>query len=178
MRILIEMTVTLRPFTLEQDRIDYLNHGIQEYAQGMFEAGEYPSFEESLKVSAEEVISFYYKPKPYKLHNFYNIFELEQGHRVGRLEVVAVSRFGDLVAFINYIGIFPEFRRKGFATAALLALEPLLKAQGFLIIDLNVMAHKTEALSLYQKLDYQIKRHWMGGKAQHISRIDMRKTLA
>jgi ribosomal protein S18 acetylase RimI-like enzyme len=68
-------------------------------------------------------------------------------------------------AFIYFIGIDERYRGKGYAKAAMLALEAEVMPKGADPIDLNVFGGNTTAIRLYEGLGYQP------------TAINMRKTL-
>lgn len=171
------MGIQFQACSSEPDVLSYLKHGIAQYAQGMFEAGEYPSFDTSFLAANQEVLSFFHRPKEKGTQQIFFLFSPERNARVGYLEVVKLQRTHGPVAFLNYIEIDPAYRRQGLAKEALLQLEDWVKTQGLSVIELNVLSHRQGAIDLYRGLDYTVTREWVGGKAKHITRIDMRKTL-
>jgi len=65
--------------------------------------------------------------------------------------------YSDL-AFICWIGVYPEFRRVGFATAALNLLVIELKQQGIHRLALQAFNHNQESINLYQSFGFEAKR--------------------
>ncbi len=65
--------------------------------------------------------------------------------------------YSDLV-FINWLGIYPSFRRKGFARAALDQLSNDLKAQGIERMALQAFNYHQESMNLYQSYGFEPKR--------------------
>ncbi len=59
-------------------------------------------------------------------------------------------------AFIYFIGVDEAHRGKGYARAAMQALETTAKPMGASHIDLNVFGDNTTAIRLYQSLGYQV----------------------
>ncbi len=82
---------------------------------------------------------------------YWNIVDGEAGV-VGNLWVALGS--GHLKAFIYDIEIAPSFRGRGYAKAAMLAMEVALKPLGVRQIGLNVFAFNETAQHLYQRLGY------------------------
>lgn len=58
-------------------------------------------------------------------------------------------------AFIYFIGIDAQHRGKGYAKAAMLALEAAVRPMGADHIDLNVFGDNTPAIQLYERLGYR-----------------------
>ncbi len=172
------MSIELRPFTTEAEMKEYLDFATNDYGIAMYQAGEYPTLEVSHRASQEEVFSFYNTPKPGKAHYPFHIYSTADNARAGTLEMVTVERWGMLVGFVNFIYIAPEFRRKGYAMAAMTLMEDEVRKLKLNVIDLNVLIHRAGPQEMYKRLGYEVKRRWIGGYAQHITRVDMRKTLA
>lgn len=79
-------------------------------------------------------------------------------------------------AFLYYISILPEHRRRGFARAALVAVEEMVRAAGCVSFGLNVFSSNDGAMALYRKLRHGIKLLEQtaglsrGSIASHVSR--------
>jgi ribosomal protein S18 acetylase RimI-like enzyme len=58
-------------------------------------------------------------------------------------------------AFIYNIEVYPEFRRRGYAEAAMKELEVVARRMGAETIRLHVFGHNTAARPLYEKLGYE-----------------------
>lgn len=57
--------------------------------------------------------------------------------------------------FVWWFEVFPEFRGRGFGKSALLEAERILGEKGARRVGLNVFAHDTVAVALYQSLGYR-----------------------
>jgi ribosomal protein S18 acetylase RimI-like enzyme len=172
------MSIELRPFTTEAEMKAYLEFATNDYGYAMYQAGEYPTLEVSQQAAANEVFSFYNTPRPGKAHYPFHVYSREEEAIVGMAEMVTVERWGLLVGFVNFIYIQPEHRRKGYAMEAMTLMENEVRKLNLNVIDLNVLIHRTGPQAMYKRLGYEVKRRWIGGYAQHITRVDMRKTLS
>jgi ribosomal protein S18 acetylase RimI-like enzyme len=56
--------------------------------------------------------------------------------------------------WINYLGVLPEFRRRGYARRLLEEAERLLRLEGCPKINLQVRPDNEEALRFYERLGY------------------------
>ncbi len=65
--------------------------------------------------------------------------------------------YADLV-FVCWLGIYPNFRRCGYAKAALAQLGDDLKPQGIHRMALQAFNHSIESMSLYQSCGFEPKR--------------------
>jgi ribosomal protein S18 acetylase RimI-like enzyme len=65
--------------------------------------------------------------------------------------------YSDL-AFICWIGVYPDFRRMGFASAALNQLGTDLKQQGIHRLALQAFNHNQESMNLYHSFGFEAKR--------------------
>ena len=82
------------------------------------------------------------------------------------------------VAFIDYISVFPDFRRQGYARRAMELMEEIARKDGLDTVDLNVMLYKAGAQQLYLGLGYSFRRpRYLGPNPHEITRFDMRKFL-
>jgi ribosomal protein S18 acetylase RimI-like enzyme len=87
-------------------------------------------------------------------HEFFEIIDAQVGGVVGLLWYARRERAGESIAYVYDIQIQPEFRRKGHARAAFLALERRVAAQGMRGISLHVFGHNSGAHALYASLGY------------------------
>lgn len=155
----------------------FLKYAIDEYGRGMWEAGEYPTLQGSINASEREIMSYFGNPREHKAHYPFFIYSKTAGCNVGLLVVSSLERWGKVVAFIDYIGVYEPHRRKGYATQGMLLMEEFVQTKGLTSVDLNVLIHRTYAQAFYRKLGYYEKQRWIGGYARHITRVDMRKDL-
>lgn len=64
-------------------------------------------------------------------------------------------------AFLYYIAIQPEHRRRGFANSALTAVEETVRAAGCVSLGLNVFSSNDGAIALYRKLGFRtVSSYW------------------
>lgn len=75
---------------------------------------------------------------------------------VGILWFAVVTKHGIKSAFVYDIEIWPEYRRRGHARAALFALESLAAGLGLTHIGLHVFRHNVGAQALYQSVGYEV----------------------
>lgn len=141
--LLVQMT--------EPDFQAYLARAIQEYAQDKVQAGNW-SQGEALERSRKEFEN--YLPQGIQTPENY-LFSLlnEKGEKVGFLWYATLPKQPGL-AFIYDFEIYEPFRRRGYASQALAALEQDAKARGAKQIELHVFGHNTAARLLYRKAGY------------------------
>ena len=158
----------------------HVKDSVQDYAEYMVEQGEFPNVGISLKAAAAEIIPYFAGLKPEEPTFAYHIVDAVTKERAGKLVYTHLlgREKGKQVAFIDWIGIFKEHRRKHFARDAMLAIEKDVKKAGIDIIDLNVMLYKVGAQALYTGLGYSYYRpRYFGPNPSEITRFDMRKIL-
>jgi ribosomal protein S18 acetylase RimI-like enzyme len=64
-------------------------------------------------------------------------------------------------AFLYYISILPEHRRRGFASSALIAVEETVRAAGCVSFGLNVFSSNDGGIALYRKLGFRaVSSYW------------------
>lgn len=158
---------------------EYLEYSQREYAQGMLDQGEYPDYETALRASRTEISHYYNTPQPGETHYAYNIINSQTGQKVGMLAFSILQGRGHEGAFVfvDYVTIFPEFRRSRHATVAMQWLESWALQHDLTCIDLNVMKHKKGAVQLYRNLGYEVFRERALGFSKEPGRYDMRKIL-
>jgi len=86
-------------------------------------------------------------------HRLWNIVPTGGSEPVGMLWMGVVQR-PTPSAFVYYIEIYPQFRRRGYAEQAMLELEEEARRLGLEGIQLHVFGHNMAARSLYEKLGY------------------------
>ena len=172
------MSVTLQQMTPQQFS-SYTERSKRVYAEGMFDEGEYNTYEEAYRAAVNEVVSFYSSFNPRESYHGFNIFSTTENAIVGILVISFLEhrQKSQLVAFVDYIEVLAPYRRKGYAKDAMIAVEAFVTEHNLSIIDLNVMRHKKGARKLYQGLGYEKVRVKRLGPTQAVTRFDMRKEL-
>ena len=89
-------------------------------------------------------------------HTFFSIRDADSGEKVGLLWIYFDPQDQRQQAFVYDLEIDPAYRRRGYASQSLLALETMLRARGARKIGLHVFGFNTGAQALYRKLGYQI----------------------
>jgi ribosomal protein S18 acetylase RimI-like enzyme len=151
-RIYWDAMVTLAPFT-EKEFEPYLQQGIVRYAEENVKAGYWnasEAMEKSRSVHAKLLPEGFTTPNQY----LFSIREPVRGEQVGAIWLSADTESATPSGFIYDLFIYEPFRRKGFATGAMLALEVKARELGLKFIYLHVFAHNPAAKSLYDKLGY------------------------
>lgn len=157
---------------------NYLQHSIKEYAQAMFDQGEYPNFPTALKASETEVMGYYRQSLPEDTHFAFHIVEKDTNQIAGVLAYSYLWMKDHHIAFVDYIEVFPAFRRKGYARKAMQLMEKNVRQTKIKNIDLNVMMSKPGAKKLYESLGYVVTQGRKFGQSPVICRYDMRKILS
>jgi ribosomal protein S18 acetylase RimI-like enzyme len=81
------------------------------------------------------------------------IFKNETGEDVGKMHVrLETPQSG----YIHDLGVLPAHRRKGYASAMVLAIIELLRKEGCHHIILDVLSHNESAIKLYEKCGFDI----------------------
>jgi RimJ/RimL family protein N-acetyltransferase len=97
-------------------------------------------------------------------HTFFEVCDPETGAKVGILWIFFNPGDQRNQAFIYDIEIYEAYRRRGYASQALKALEDYLRRQGAERIGLHVFGFNTGAQALYLKLGYEITNIQMAKK--------------
>lgn len=133
----------------EADFKAYLEILIPEYAQEHVKGGRWTA-EEALAASRAEIEKLWHNGLATEDQYIFDIVADEETEPVGILWF-AVDKGK---AFVYDVVIHDAFRRRGYATQALLALEEEVRQLGLNTISLHVFGHNQGARALYQKLDY------------------------
>jgi ribosomal protein S18 acetylase RimI-like enzyme len=143
--------IALEPMTqLEFEA--WLSRAIVDYAQEHVADGQW-SEDEAVEKSRAEHDKLLPQGLATPDNHLWSIVRAGDGERVGILWV-NVRQKPKPHAFIFYIEISPEFRRQGFAAAAMKQLEVEAKRWGAETIRLHVFGHNAAARPLYEKLGY------------------------
>lgn len=171
-------SIEMQEMTFDEVK-DYLEFSQREYAQGMLDQGEYPDYETALRASQNEINYYYGNPLPGEVHHAYHIINSRTKERMGLLAFSILNRRENKepFVFVDYISIFPPFRRMGYARYAMQWLEHWTRNHGIKAIELNVMKHKKGAVQMYQSLGYSIYQERALGLSKIPGRNDMRKVL-
>lgn len=142
----------------DNELIDKLLPGmIEEYQMDLYNSGAYESKEEAYKTSKEEINGYFDENGQLDSNQIIQgIYLAGMDEPIGAIWISQKSAQDPDKSFLCYIGIKPEFRRKGYAQRALLAAEKKLLKKGIKKIGLNVFAYNTGAIKMYQKLNYVI----------------------
>jgi ribosomal protein S18 acetylase RimI-like enzyme len=146
----------------ETDFQVYLAYAINDYAQEHIKAGNWhPS--DALQKSEKAYQQLLPQGLASKNQNLYSIQANETGAKVGILWF-AVKEGPPLSAFIYDFRVYEEYRRRGYATQSLKAIEKKVKELGIDTISLHVFGHNQAAIALYKKMGYECTNMEMAKK--------------
>lgn len=137
----------------ESDFQTYRERVIAEYAEESVRGGHWSAeeaYERARRQTEELLPEGIATPNQY----FYTLIDATTQTPVGILWFALRSQAGQQIAFIYDIAIDPPFRRQGYATQALRALEDEARTHGVGQIRLHVFGHNHGARALYEKLGY------------------------
>lgn len=163
----------------DKDLLDQLLPGmIEEYKDDLVNSGAYGTVEEALATAKEEIDGYFYNGKLLPNQVIQGIFLAGIEEPIGSIWISTRSAQDPDKAFLCYIGIRPKYRQKGYAKRALIMAEKKLLKQGINKIGLNVFAHNTTAIKLYEKLQYSITYEVSLKSTGKITRYLLDKDLA
>lgn len=87
-------------------------------------------------------------------HHFLRIVPRDGGPGAGSVWLHIDRR--ERAAFLYYITVLPECRRRGYASAAMGCVEDLARREGCARLALNVFAANAGAIALYRKLGFDV----------------------
>lgn len=144
--------VQLRPM-LEPEFQAYLSQAIKDFAEDKVAAGNWQR-DEAMSKARAAFNTFLPAGLASKDHYLYSI--ISAGQNVGMIWFFADYSSRQAKAFIYDFVIDKAFRRQGFASQALLALEEKVKVLEIDLVTLHVFAHNTAARKLYEQLGYTV----------------------
>jgi ribosomal protein S18 acetylase RimI-like enzyme len=125
---------------------------VREYAQEKIESGNWPA-DGAIERSEEEFAHLLADGRSTAGQELRSMIN-ETGERVGYAWFVAEDRPFGRVVFIYDIAVDPAHRRKGYAQAALGAVEAYASEHGCVGVQLHVFGANTGARALYQRAGY------------------------
>jgi len=140
--------IRLRPMR-EAEFTAYREHALDDYSRPG-QPGNWPSAEIASREFHRQLQQGLATPHQHLLA----IEETSAAACVGFLWLAVLTRATGPTAFVFDLVILPEFRRRGFATQAMLELENYARHLGLSQISLHVFPHNTPARALYDKLGF------------------------
>ena len=125
------------------------------YAEENVDSGRWPA-EGALERSQADFDSLLPRGVETPDNHLFEIKAEEHGPAIGYLHFAIEVKAGARSAFVYDLEIAPEFRRRGHATAAFRAMEPLARELGAEAIGLHVFAQNVGAQALYRRLGYRV----------------------
>ena len=151
------MEGTVRLTALTEDEFQaYMADGIARFAEGKLKAGSW-SPGEALEKSRGVHEKLLPEGMATEGHHFYSIQETQHGQKVGILWLAVRCETARSLGFVYDLFIDTRFRRRGYATQAMRALEGKARELGVEAIALHVFTHNPAAIGLYEKLGYEAK---------------------
>ncbi len=117
----------------------------------------YWSPDEALKKSREAREKLLPEGTATEGHHFYSIEEVEHGQKVGILWLAVRCGTARPSGVVYDLFIDEHFRRRGYATQAMRALEGKARELVLKAIALHVFTHNTAAIGLYENIGYEVK---------------------
>jgi ribosomal protein S18 acetylase RimI-like enzyme len=146
--------IQLVPMT-QKDFEAFLERDIRAYAEENVKGG-YWSEAEALEKSRKEHEGLLPEGLKTKNHYLYTIQDADHGNKVGIIWMRINADSPKPSGFIFDLEIDEPFRRKGYATQAMLRLEEVARRFGLQQLGLHVFAHNQTARALYDKLGYRV----------------------
>ena len=137
------------------DLRDYIEAAVAGYADDNVASGRWPPEGAPARSRADFDASL---PRGLETPDNY-LFEIRDagtGVTVGSIWFAVREEHGLRTAFVYDVEVRPESRRRGYATAAFQALEPLVRDLGLTSIGLHVFGHNMGARALYSRLGYEV----------------------
>ena len=133
----------------------YLEFDIQRYAEGQVKAGNWDAAE-ALEKSRRDHQQLLPDGLATRNHHLFSLEDEDTGSKVGMIWFALDDQEPHRTAYVYDFIIHDEFRRRGYGTQALQALEIKVKELGINKISLHVFEHNHAARALYEKVGYEI----------------------
>jgi ribosomal protein S18 acetylase RimI-like enzyme len=134
---------------------DYVEVAVSGYAEENVASGRWPE-EGALARSRADLEESLPQGLDTPDNYLFEIRDADAGVTVGFLCFAVHEKHGLRTAFVFDIEVKPEFRRRGYASAALTGLEPIVRDLGLSSIGLHVFGQNAAARALYGKLGYAV----------------------
>jgi ribosomal protein S18 acetylase RimI-like enzyme len=134
---------------------DYLQGAVAGYAKDNIDAGRWPE-EGALARSLADFRSSLPKGLETPDNYLFEIKAVANGPTVGFIWFAIEETHGMRHAFVYDIEVKPAYRRHGYATGALAAIESRARELGVSSIGLHVFAHNPGAQALYAKFGFDV----------------------
>ncbi len=132
----------------------FVNEAVEGYARDTVAAGRWPA-SDAEKNSRAELDQFLPEGIATPGHFVCLVESDEHVEPVGTLWYGQTSREDRQIAYVFDLRIYPEFRRRGYAAAALREVEKFAAERRLEAIGLHVFSHNAPALALYTKLGFE-----------------------
>jgi len=133
----------------------YFEDNIDRFAQENVDNGHWQAVE-ALEKSRLAFKGFLPEGLQSKDQYIFNIFDNEQGLKLGLLWVEVKMDEPGRPAFVFDFIIEEQYRGKGFGKKALFALDEILKEMDAKSVSLHVFGHNKTAFELYKKTGYEV----------------------
>ncbi|WP_237324242.1 GNAT family N-acetyltransferase [Vibrio penaeicida] len=139
---------------------EYLKIVIPSYASDNVKSGRWEQ-SEALERSKEDYALLLPEGLNSENNFLFNVVENTNGTDVGYIWVKVETHIHTKSAFIYDVGIYKEYRRKGYAKSALHCIEKVAAELGATSLGLHVFNHNSAAQALYSSIGYQVVSHNM-----------------
>ena len=135
--------------------VEFQRAAIKSYAKQNVASGRWPA-ESAMEFSRAEYQRLLPEGPATKDAHLFEIRESATNLTVGTLWLAVQNSTGTPTGYVFNVEIAEEHRRKGYATRAFEALEPICRDLGLASVGLHVFAFNTAARRLYETLGYEV----------------------
>ncbi|WP_432454199.1 MULTISPECIES: GNAT family N-acetyltransferase [unclassified Agarivorans] len=153
------MKISLKPMN-DESFSKYQNIMIPAYANENVQSGRWDK-SGALERSKNECFNLLPEGLKSKNNYLFDVIENTSGDHAGYIWVKVEDQASSKSAFIYDVGIYENYRRKGYAKSALHLIEKVVAEQGVTSIGLHVFNQNTGAQYLYNSIGYQMVSHNM-----------------
>lgn len=139
----------------EREFDSYVEAAVPAYAAQHEKAGNWSS-EEALERARKSYRELLPQGVATKNHSLNFIEDVESGERVGYLWFGVETRGKRTAAFVYDLLVYERYRRRGYARAAMEAMERELRTGGTARVSLHVFGSNSGAITLYRSLGFEV----------------------
>ena len=149
------MSVSVRLVPMSEASLKaFLQEAVPSYAKDHVDAGNWTA-EEALEKARQQYDELLPEGVDTEGHHLYDILDGTSGAKVGIIWFMDTPREGVRLAYVCELSIDEGYRRQGYGTQAMRAVEQEVRALGIERIALHVFGHNHPARALYEKVGYE-----------------------
>lgn len=150
---------------------------IIEYADVMIKANMFQNRQEAINTAEIQMIAFFPKGLATKGQHLFKLKKDDLDLGILWYSETEVTNKHGITAWLCYIYIKPDLRRRGYAKAAIKKMEDHLKILGIQSVGLNIFSYNSSAKKLYESIGYEVVKTIQMPDSRETLRYELSKNL-